>query len=41
MQRIVDTTDDVGYDVKIYVSDLETYLPEEEVLNWLEENKSE
>jgi len=41
MQRIVDTVSDVGYDVKIYVSDLETYLPEEEVLNWLEENKNE
>ena len=41
MQRIVDTVADVGYDVKIYVSDLETYLPEEEVLNWLEENKND
>ena len=39
MQRIVDTVADVGYDVKIYISDLETYLPEQEVLEWLEENK--
>lgn len=41
MDRIVDTVSDVQLDVKIYVSDLETYLPEEEVLNWLEENKDE
>lgn len=41
MDRIVDTINDVGYDVKIYVSDLETYLPEDEVLEWLEENKDE
>ena len=41
MQRIVDTVSDVMLDVKIYVSDLETYLPEEEVLNWLEQNKDE
>ena len=41
MQRIVDTVSDIMLDVKIYVSDLETYLPEEEVLNWLEENKNE
>ena len=39
MERIVDTISDVGYDVKIYISDLETYLPEQEVLEWLEENK--
>ena len=41
MQRIVDTVSDVMLDVKIYVSDLETYLPEQEVLEWLEENKDE
>ena len=41
MQRIVDTIADVGYDVKIYVSDLETYLPEQEVLDWLEENEND
>ena len=41
MQRIVDTVADVGYDVKIYVSDLETYLPEQEVLEWLEENEND
>ena len=41
MDRIVDTINDVGYDVKIYVSDLETYLPEDEVLEWLEKNKDE
>ena len=41
MERIVDTISDVGYDVKIYVSDLETYLPEDEVLEWLEEQKDD
>ena len=41
MQRIVDTVADAGFDVKIYVSDLERYLPEEEVLNWLEENEND
>ena len=41
MNRIVDTVADAGHDVKIYVSDLETYLPEDEVLEWLEENKDE
>lgn len=41
MDRIVDTINDVGYDVKIYVSDLETYLPESEVLEWLEENEND
>ena len=36
MNRIVDTVADAGHDVKIYVSDLETYLPEPDVLDWLE-----
>lgn len=41
MQRIVDTVSDVMLDVKIYISDLETYLPEQEVLDWLEENEND
>ena len=36
MNRIVDTVADAGIDVRIYVSDLETYLPEPDVLDWLE-----
>ena len=41
MNRIVDTVADAGPYARIYVSDLETYLPEDEVLEWLEENKDE
>ena len=41
MDRIENTIADVGFDVNIYVSDLETYLPEDEVLEWLEQNKND
>ena len=41
MNRIVDTVADAGPYARIYVSDFETYLPEDEVLEWLEENKDE
>ena len=41
MNRIVDAVADAGPYARIYVSDLETYLPEDEVLEWLEENKDE
>ena len=41
MNRIVGTVADAGPYARIYVSDLETYLPEDEVLEWLEENKDE
>ena len=41
MNRIVDTVADAGPYARIYISDFETYLPEDEVLEWLEENKDE
>ena len=41
MNRIVDTVADAGPYARIYLSELETYLPEDEVLEWLEENKDE
>ena len=41
MHRIVDTVAEAGPYARIYISDLETYLPEDEVLEWLEENKDE
>ena len=41
IKRIVETVKDVGFDVKIYISDLDKFLPEDEVLEWIEENINE
>ena len=41
IKRIVETVKDVGFDVKIYISDLDEFLPEDEVLEWIEENLNE
>ena len=42
MERIEETVDDVGYggEVKIYI-DTEQYLPEGDVLNWVDEKNEE
>ena len=41
IERIEDTCHDLGYgsEVRIYISDLETYLPEQEVIEWLEQKE--
>ena len=38
---IIERIKDLDSDTIVYVSDLETYLPEHEVENYLEENKKE
>lgn len=38
MDRIEETVQDVGYDIKIHIN-TEQFLPEEEVIEWLEQKE--
>ena len=38
MDRIEETIQDVGYDIKIHINE-EQFLPEEEVIEWLEQKE--